>query len=154
MNRRKFLKRGLGGIAVGSVPLICGCGKNPVSSELDDRFIDKYLISELGNLNKYFMSNIEAWCLWVFPGDYWDKNEIPFSEIVYTLYLQSSFLSGPFKSEDELRKHYEGVDIKTPWVGIYVFAQDGVPEQYKLKYFYRAPGPNVSGGEWTSMIIK
>ena len=62
-------------------------------------------------------------------------------------------LTGPFKNEAELRNHYEGVDIKTPWVGIYVFTQDGIPEQYRLKYFYKAPGPNVSGGEWARMKI-
>ena len=33
MDRREFLKRSLGGIVVGSVLLISGCGKNPLKSE-------------------------------------------------------------------------------------------------------------------------
>jgi len=33
MNRREFLKKGLEGIVIASVPLISSCGKNPVESE-------------------------------------------------------------------------------------------------------------------------
>ncbi len=33
MNRREFLKKGLEGIVVGSIPLIYNCGKNPIKSE-------------------------------------------------------------------------------------------------------------------------
>ena len=39
MNRREFLKRGLEGIAIGSIPLIYNCSKNPVESEPEGRII-------------------------------------------------------------------------------------------------------------------
>ena len=32
MNRREFLKKGLVGVVLGSIPLISNCGKNPVNS--------------------------------------------------------------------------------------------------------------------------
>ena len=35
MNRREFLKKSLEGIVIASIPLISGCGKNPVSSDND-----------------------------------------------------------------------------------------------------------------------
>ena len=50
MNRREFLKKGLGGIVAGSVPLIYGCGKNSVSSELINILVARHLVADaLGN---------------------------------------------------------------------------------------------------------
>ena len=167
MNRREFLKKSLEGIII-SIPFISGCGKNPVDSkyELEGVYIDKELVSdgignydgvasktELDEIYNYFKSNLEAWSLGIFPGDYQDKNEIPHSVIINTLF--APIFDGPYKSEDELRKHYEGNAIKTINVGIYVFIRDGIPEQwrYRITHFYKAPGANVSGGEWTPKII-
>jgi len=162
MNRREFLKKSLEGIVIASIPFI-SCSKNPVESESPYIFIDKTLVAdsfgnsdgtasktEVDNINNYFISNIEAWGLGGFHWYYWNKNEIPLSVVRNTL---KAPLYGPFKNEDELRKNYEGMAIKTPYVGIYVFTQDGIPEQYRLKCLYYAPGPNVSEGVWIGKRI-
>ena len=164
MNRREFLKKSLEGIVICSIPLIYNCGKNPVNYEIKDIFVDRELIAdgfgdhngvasktELDEIDNYFKSNIEAYSLGVFPGDYQDKNEIPHSVIIDRLF--APIFDGPYKSEDELRKHYEGKAIKIINVGIYVFTKDVIPEQYRITRFYKAPGANVSGGEWTPKII-
>ena len=164
------MKRSLEGVVVG-IPLIYDCGKNPVSYELEDILIDKRVVADaFGNhdrtasedelifIDDYLKSNPELWALGGFPGDYQDKNEIPLSEIINA--IKNVKLYGPFKSEAELRKSYEGTSIKTPRVGIYVFdkfVQDGKRsmyiDPYRITRFYEAHGPNVSGGEWTPIII-
>ena len=55
MNRREFLKKGLEGIVVGSIPLISKCSKNPVESNLQENSmqkIDKAIIFDL-KLDKF-----------------------------------------------------------------------------------------------------
>lgn len=38
MDRRKFLKKGLEGVATG-IPFISGCGKNPLESNMEERSV-------------------------------------------------------------------------------------------------------------------
>ena len=49
MNRREFLKRGLEGIVVGSIPFISNCSKNPVNSNINSNIGD--------GVNIYFLED-------------------------------------------------------------------------------------------------
>ncbi len=168
MNRREFLKKSLGGIIIGSIPLISGCSKNPVTYELKNIFVDKELVADaFGNsdgfaskdesddIEKYFMSNNEAWGLGGFAyhnEDYYNINEIPLSDVINTLKIHG--LGGPHRSEAELRNDLKGGSIKTPSLGVYVFVQVyGISDKYRIKYYYKAPGLRISEQKWTSIII-
>ena len=48
MNRREFLKKGLEGIIVASIPFISRCSKNPIKSE-PETMVEKYFPLHVGN---------------------------------------------------------------------------------------------------------
>ncbi len=119
--------------------------------------IDKELIADrLGNSNEileegelalvdsFFQVNDHAYALG--PGFFAYENAIPAD----TLRKHLFFWSEIFASEQDLRDHYEGIGIKTPWVVIYKMAYDA---NVYVNTYYRAPGPNVYGGEWEELEI-
>ena len=137
MNRRQFLKKSLESIVITSIPLISSCGKNPVSYELEDIFIDKRMVAdafgnhdgtasedELNFIDNYFKSNLEAWADGVWLGKNLDKNEISLSEVINLI----KRLEGPFKSEVELREHHKLPEGVTPKVTT-VLINSAVPSQ-------------------------
>ena len=100
--------------------------------------------TELETLNQYFVSNEEAWV--VGSGLNQFEDEIP-SDI-----LQKNFLIDPplFRNETELREHYKDVNIRTPFVGIYVLESH---KQILVIKIFRAPGPNISNSVWKELQI-
>ncbi len=63
MDRREFLKRGLGGIVVGSVLLVSGCGKNPVkySVNIDLHKIKKGTHSGMRKKENFVFNHFTEW---------------------------------------------------------------------------------------------
>jgi hypothetical protein len=103
---------------------------------------------ELKFIEEYFNSNPVAWCLGIFPSAYAGTIQIP-AEIVLSAFMESA-LSGPYKSETDLRKAYEGINIKTLHVGVYVLISN---EKCEIIQFWQAPGPRFSEREWVRMEI-
>ncbi|MFC1557742.1 hypothetical protein ACFL40_00155 [candidate division KSB1 bacterium] len=147
--------------------LVSGCEKNPVNSELEDIFLDKEFIAdafgnsdgtasetEVDDINNYFTSNTDARGLGGFPETYFDKNEIPLSEVINAI---SGKLYGPFKSEAELRTFKEQALFlwATDRFWIYVFAsENNKSNQYRLKYLYKnIGGLDTESGELIPMSV-
>ena len=163
MNRREFIKKSLEGIIIGSIPLIYNnCDKNPLKSESQYIFIDKTLVTDAFRVpntkvdDNYFTFNIEAWGLQGgFPETYFNKNEIPLSEVINIL---KEGLMGPYKSEAELRTFMEEtlIDFSTDRFWVYVFVSENhKSNQYRLKYFFKFSGDfDTTKGELIPMIVK
>ena len=150
------------------IGILISCGiKNPVESELEDIFLDKDLIAdafrnsdgtasetEVDSINNYFTSNTEAWGFGGMPETYFNKNEMPLSEVITSV---SRGLWGPFKSEAELRDCKERALFlwTTDQFGIYVFvSENNKPNQYRLKYTYKnSGGLDTKTGELIPMIV-
>lgn len=108
---------------------------------------------EVGGIDNYFDSYQEAWFLGAYPSDYTSEtaNQIltmP-AEILIGAFSHFSNI-GPFESEAALRREYEGSNIRTPCVGIYVFKRD---TGYELVRYFRSPGPRLSIAEWEPVSI-
>ena len=73
-------------------------------------------------------------------------NSIPADTIKKYFHIYSPLC----KNETELRNAYKGISIKTPYVGIFVMKSNKGIMVIKL---YRAPGPNVYGGNWDEIKI-
>ena len=73
-------------------------------------------------------------------------NSIPADTIIKYFHVYSPLC----KNEAELRDAYKGIGIKTPYVGIFVMKSNKGIMVIKL---YRAPGPNVYGGNWDEIKI-
>ena len=73
-------------------------------------------------------------------------NSIPADTIKKYFHIYSPLC----KNETELREAYKGISIKTPYVGIFVMKSNKGIIIIKL---YRAPGPNVYGGNWEEIKI-
>ncbi len=73
-------------------------------------------------------------------------NSVPADTIIKYFHIYSPLC----KSETELRDAYNGISIRTPYVGIFVMKSNKGIIVIKL---YRAPGPNVSGGSWDEIKI-
>jgi hypothetical protein len=104
-------------------------------------------VDELAALDAYFAANTEAWCVGSFPLD--DSA----SDRITAVGARSAFLrttTKPFQSEVALRRAYEGVNIRTPYVSVSVLCQD---RQIKLVKFYRSPGPGISVAAWDRMTV-
>ena len=73
-------------------------------------------------------------------------NSIPADTIKKYFHIYSPLC----KNETELREAYKGISIKTPYVGIFIMKSNKGIIIIKL---YRAPGPNVYGGNWEEIKI-
>ena len=105
---------------------------------------------ELMYVEEYFNVNQEAWCLGGFPRGYWGQTQIP-ADIVINTFHANLKIDGPYKSELALREAYEGLSIRTPYVGIYLLVLSN--EEYKITRYF-CSGPEVSEGDWTPMEIE
>lgn len=106
-------------------------------------------VSELTAIDSYFANNQEAWCLGDFPSEYWQANRMPATAVEGS--LQGMKLEGPFKSEAELRKAFEEIVFRTPFVGIYRLRL--LDDAIELVQYFRAPGPSVYNSQWESIEI-
>ena len=103
---------------------------------------------ELDFINDYFKDNHVSWCIGAFPSRYWESNIMPADTVIWAFKLMK--LIGPYVSEEELRKAFEGINIRIPFVGVYVVRQN---QEYEIYKYFRAPGPNISIAEWIEIRI-
>ena len=99
---------------------------------------------ELALVDSFFQVNDYAYALG--PGFSLYENAIPADTLQKHLLIWSDI----FASEQDLRDDFKGIGIKTPWVGIYKMVYD---VHINVNTYYRAPGPNVYGGEWEELDI-
>ena len=138
-----------------------GCGLSPENNDITIQ-IDENLLAdafgdhdgsvsaeELEKIEDFFFKNHDVWCIDGYPSDYWESNEIPVERIKEC--FGSMRPIGPYKSEAELRKKWEGINIRTPFLGVYVLRKTNGYVLYKM---YRSPGPRISTAEWVEISIK
>jgi hypothetical protein len=103
---------------------------------------------EVTALNDYFSTNAEAWCITDLGQESWYSKEVDAAQV-------KSYVEGmathPYSSEEALRKAYEGMSIKTPFVSVSVLLRG---DQIAVTKFFRSPGPNISTAEWEQLAVK
>ena len=103
---------------------------------------------ELRSIDEYFRTNIEAWCVSSISEALRESGEVSADQAKSCF---AGIATRPFPDEQALRKAYESVNIKTPYVSIVVLRSDS---QLALVKFFRSPGPGISGANWNSLRIK
>jgi|GEM_PF-2394458 len=144
-----------------TVFILAGCNKNdsPVSPSNSVVTLDKSIVADqLGNkngsaendeisyLNDYFKTNAKGWVLGI--NNAGESNEVSSVVLSQHFLLEDNNL---YKNENELRAHYKNISIRIPYVGIYLLEQEG--DMIKVSRVYRAPGPDVYGGEFEEIQI-
>ncbi len=109
--------------------------------------VEEKSVEELNNINDFFVYNSEAWCIGAFPSNYVYGNKISASAVKNS--FEKSSLTGPYKSESDLRK--DSISIRTLWVGIYVINRN--KNQYRIIRFFQAPGARLSEQTWYELTI-
>ncbi len=103
---------------------------------------------EVTALDDYFSTNAEAWCITDLGQESWYSREVDAAQV-------KSYVEGmathPYASEEALRKAYEGMSIKTPFVSVSVLRRG---EPIAVTKFFRSPGPNISTAEWEELAVK
>jgi len=115
-----------------------------------DRFGNKDGITssqELLDLDQYFETNDEAWCISNCPSGYRTGSEIPSEVVSEKVYIVQG---EPYPSEKSLRQANDGMSIKTPYITISVLRSDSQITLFKI---YRSPGPRFAKATWTRMRI-
>jgi hypothetical protein len=102
---------------------------------------------ELTDLNEYFASNPEGWCITHCPAEYLSEMEIQ-AKVVREQVLNMH--CHPYPSEQALRSANVGVNIKTPRITISVL-RGGT--QIVLWRLYRSPGPHFAEVAWELMAV-
>jgi len=102
---------------------------------------------ELTELNEYFGSHTEAWCITNCPSNYWIESQITSEAARQAI---RKLQSEPYPSEQALRMDNLGESIRTPFITISVFISDS---QITLLKIYRASGPGFSNEEWTLLTV-
>ncbi len=103
---------------------------------------------ELANLDEYFSTSSEAWCVTCLGNESWTADAMTPSE--EKSYIES-MSTQPYSTEGLLRRAYIGKSLRTPFVGIAVLTNG---DRITVTSFYRAPGPNISGGDWVQLNVK
>lgn len=103
-------------------------------------------IDELNAVSEYFLNNSLAYFLLGSLNDY--DAPLAGSGVISGFNIMSDLYS----SETQMREAFDGVGIKTPWVTISLaILVDG---EITITHIYRAPGPNVSEGNWERVEVE
>ncbi len=147
--------------AVLTITLIACSSKSPTESGSAEVTFDRNAVADLfGNddgvassqevtaLNDYFSANAEAWCITDLGQESWYSQEVDAARV--KTYVEG-MATHPYASEQALRKAYEGMSIRTPFVSVSVLLRG---DRIAVTKFFRSPGPNISTAEWEELAVK
>lgn len=139
MNRREFLKVSLGGIVIGSIPLISGCSKNPLKSEKGNGINIYFLKNEkltFADVVNQSLSNLELyWKPWIASDDIrfydWSSHLIYLKKELLLSYEGISTFGKPFVMTANEEICYLGALM----VGYSSYGIFGYPSIYNDDYY-------------------
>ncbi len=100
---------------------------------------------ELAAVDRYFESNAEAWCICGVGELSAEAGGVSPADVRELLAAGAVRI---FPDEQSLRKAYEGISIRTPWVSVCVLTAD---HQVFLTKLFRAPGANIATADWEEL---
>ncbi len=148
-------------LAVLTIALIASSCKSPTESGAATVTLDRNAVADMfGNhdgvassqevtaLDDYFSTNAEAWCITDLGQESWYSQEVDAAQV-------KSYVEGmathPYASEEALRKAYDGMSIRTPFVSVSVLLRG---DPIAVTKFFRSPGPDISTAEWEELAVK